>query len=65
MTCEHKFTYAGIKYELTNNRYPGSGAREVQYFDFFFCEKCLEKKYVKLDCVTTSYDKIQFGAAPK
>jgi hypothetical protein len=63
--CEHKFVFGGVKYEDGHYPLPGSGARSRQYFDFYFCEKCLEKKYEKLPFEDNTYSKVQFSASPK
>ncbi len=63
--CEHKFIHGGIKYEVQEWKLPGSGARPVYYFEWFYCERCLEKRYEKLDTETDSYSKVLFGATPK
>ena len=36
--CEHKFVKGGIKYIV----YPNGTWR---YFDWFYCERCLENQY--------------------
>ncbi len=62
---EHKFICGGIKYEVQDWNLPGSGARRIYYFDWFYCERCLENKYQMLDVETDTYSKILFGATPK
>ena len=62
---EHKFIHGGIKYEVQEWKLAGSGARPVYYFDWFYCEVCLENKYQKLEAETDSYSKVIFGATPK
>lgn len=63
--CEHKFTYAGVRFAHGANPRPGSGAVNRYYAHVYFCEKCLEKKSEPIkgidDC---SYFDIQFGATP-
>lgn len=59
MICKHKFVYGGIKYEVKD-----WGHRPVYYYDWFFCEKCLESKYNRLEGEGESF-RIQFGATPK
>lgn len=63
--CEHKFIYGGVKYEIQEWKLPGSGAQAVHYFDWFFCEKCLENRYKKLDAESDTYGKALFDATPK
>lgn len=64
MTCEHKFVYGGVKYDVKNWLLPGSGAHPVHYYDWFFCEKCLFDQYQKLNHETDTYNKISFNATP-
>lgn len=63
--CNHKFVYGGVKYEVHDWKVAGSGAHEVSYYDWFYCEKCLENRYEDLGISATSYDKIMFNATPK
>lgn len=63
--CEHKFVYGGIKYEIQNYKLAGSSAQPIFYFDWFYCEKCLENKYKKLAIETDTYSKILFNATSK
>lgn len=62
--CDHLWCYAGVRYEL-GHRLPGSSAREVLYFDAYFCQRCLERTYVRTTFTGSSYDQILFGATPK
>lgn len=62
--CKHDFVLAGIVYEV-GGMVPGSGARLVEYFRYFYCRRCLEKVYDELREVFTTYDPIKFGATPK
>jgi hypothetical protein len=63
--CGHKFVHGGVKYEIQDWKLPGSGARAVYYYDWFYCERCLENKYTQLPSETSTYDKILFGATPR
>jgi hypothetical protein len=63
--CDHKFVYAGIKYEVQDWKIPGGGSQPVWYFDWFYCEKCLENKYHRLAIERDTYEKTMFGASPK
>lgn len=62
--CEHKFVYGGIKYKEETYPLPGTGARKRTYFDWYYCEKCLEKKFEELNFEDNSYGKVQFNASP-
>ena len=64
-SCEHKFVYGGVRYEVQDWNYSGSGAKPIYYFDWFYCEKCLGDKYNSLDVETDTYSRILFGATPK
>lgn len=63
--CEHKFVYGGVKYENSDRPLPGTGACARRYYDWFYCEKCLENKYKTLPHSDNTYTKVQFGATPK
>jgi hypothetical protein len=60
--CECEYTYGGVKYKVAH-QYPGSGARVIQYFDWYFCKKCLDSIYKQLDATSTTYDKLLFNAS--
>ena len=62
-TCEHKFVYGGIKYKDGLYSLPGTGAHSREYFDWFYCEKCLENKYVELSKRGDTYS-LWFDAKP-
>ena len=61
---QHKFIYGGIRYAIQDWKLPGSGAQPVYYFDYYFCEKCLEPKTIKLLLESNNYCDILFGATP-
>lgn len=63
--CEHKFIYSGVKYEIQEWKLPGSGAQPIYYYDWFYCEKCLDNKYQKLNDQTDTYSSILYRATPK
>lgn len=65
-TCEHKWVYAGIVYELSEHKLPGSGAHRIIYSESFFCERCLGRRFLKLPhSEDNSYSKPNFNATPK
>jgi len=61
--CQHKFIYQGVKYKI-GEKYGGSGARRVTYFDRHFCEKCLEKRDDSLNIEHDTYQAVRFNATP-
>ena len=63
--CSHNFEYGGVKFEVSNQPMPGSGAHAVKYFDWWFCKKCLKKKFEQLDITHDSYQAVRFRATPK
>ena len=63
--CYHVFAYGGVKYKDGNEALPGGSARDRKYFDWWYCTKCLEATYKKLDIAQDTYDKILFNASPK
>lgn len=63
--CVHEFIYGGVKYrDDYSNRLSGTGAVRRIYYDWFYCKKCLEPMFKKLDYEATSYDDIKFSATP-
>lgn len=64
MSCEHSYRYGGVRFQNLNDLIPGGGARRRRYFDFYFCEKCLNPYIVILDHEDTTYHEIRFGATP-
>jgi len=61
--CEHDYTYSGVRYKI-GDRVPGSGSRYVNYYESFYCRRCLDRRYVRLGTVGNSYDKLSFDAVP-
>ena len=62
--CEHKYVEGRVKYRVHPGNLPGSGASAVSYYQFFFCEKCLDRKFELLPTRTNSYERIRFDAVP-
>jgi hypothetical protein len=44
---------------------PGSGARDMVYEDWFYCERCLTNNYINRRVIGNSYAKPVDGALPK
>lgn len=63
--CDHKFVHGGVKYEIQEWKIPGGGAQPVYYFDWFYCEKCLQNEYQRLAESSNTYEPIRFEATPK
>jgi len=63
--CEHKFVYGGARYKVDDNPRPGTGSHYRYYYDWFFCEKCLESRYERLAFLDTTYDKVALNALPR
>lgn len=61
--CQHKFVSDGVVYKI-GSQLPGSGARSIEYFDAFFCEKCLQQYLKSLGAHGSTYDAIKFNARP-
>lgn len=61
---DHKFIYGGVKYKDGQTSMAGTGAREREYFDWFFCEFCLENKFTRLNYESDTYAKVEFNATP-
>lgn len=64
-TCEHRFVYAGVKYEESKYPMPGSSARDRHYFDHYYCERCLEHRYEQLPATNNTYSEPLFKATQK
>jgi hypothetical protein len=62
--CEHLYVYAGVVFDYVG-QIPGSGAQHRAYYNWFFCNKCLENTYNRLNSDDDSYSKVQFNATPK
>lgn len=60
---EHNYVYQGVVYAF-GIRLPGSGAKEVHYYDRYYCTGCVACQYQRLDFVGSSYDQIKFNATP-
>ena len=65
MTCEHRFTYVGVRYAHGEHNRPGSGAKQRYYAHVYLCERCTEKRYEAIaDVDDCSYFNVRFGATP-
>jgi len=62
--CTHEYAFAGIVFKNTGHQLPGSGATKIEYYNWFYCNKCLENTYIKLPAISNLYEHIQFGATP-
>ena len=63
--CEHKFVYGGVKYEVMPWIRLEANTQPVYYYDWFYCERCLEKRYEKLPIEGNTHEEIQFDASPR
>lgn len=61
--CDHKYVYGGVKYKVDHSVL-SHGARPINYYDWFYCEKCLHNTYNLLVHATTTYSKPDFNATP-
>ena len=61
--CQHKFVSNGVVYK-TGSQLPGSGAHSIEYFDAFFCEKCLQQEIKSLGVHGNIYGELKFNARP-
>lgn len=62
--CNHSFIYGGVKYKIAH-QLAGSNARAVRYYDWFYCNKCLENLYKELSERSNTTQQIRFNATPK
>jgi hypothetical protein len=62
--CPHKWLRGGLVYSFGSQR-PGSGARDMVYEDWFYCERCLTNNYINRRVIGNSYAKPVDGALPK
>lgn len=66
MCDQHAFVYNGVVYEETSEPLPGTSYAGRFYFDAYFCTKCLEQRFVKLQVwETTAASRVLFGARSK
>ena len=63
VSCDHQYTYGGMRFCDGAWAIPGSGARHRYYAHVYYCTKCTECKGQPAAKWTT-YDKIQFEATP-
>lgn len=63
-TCEHVFTYGGVKYEIDETPRAGTSARDVNYYDWFYCTRCAEPKLIRLKAKSNTYEPTRFNATP-
>ena len=65
--CEHDYRYGGVKYQFGPQR-SGGNAHNTYYYDWFYCSKCLHRRYVKLDAYSVGYkhkpNNVWFNATP-
>lgn len=61
--CEHAWNYGGVRYRV-GRQLAGSSAHEVEYFDCYYCSKCLARNYSKLELTHDSYQRTRHAATP-
>lgn len=59
----HQWVYRGVVYR-TGRQIGGSSAREISYYDCYFCKRCLGTRTRQLDVTHDSYQRIRFDAKP-
>ena len=59
----HDFMYGGVKYKIQPNT-RDKGSQAINYFDWFFCRKCLHYEYRLLPTHSTTYSQFLFNATP-
>ena len=67
VTCEHLYSYGGMRFYDGVNPIPGSGARRRYYSHVYFCIKCTDVKgdpVVNERFRTSTYDTIKYNATP-
>ena len=62
--CEHNYQYGGLKYRDTGDNLPGSGATRIEYFDVYYCTRCLNEQRKPVQRMTNSYQKPLEGSTP-
>lgn len=63
-THEHSYEYLGVVYNVQTYAVPGTGAKDIYYYDRYVCSACLDAQYHRLSATTTTYERIQFDATP-
>lgn len=43
--CDHDYEYQGLRWANGHNPLPGTGATRRYFSHFYYCRKCLDKKY--------------------
>ena len=69
MTCNHQYTYGGVRYYDGIRSMPGGSAFRRYYAHVYYCVKCTECKGHPIMSVGNnptwnSYSKVQFNATP-
>ena len=64
MKCEHNFIYQGMKYRIDPRPLPGTSAQAVEYFEAYYCSKCLFEELRKVNEISKTYSPILFNATP-
>ena len=59
-SCEHKYVFAGTVYSSAGMNQSGRN-----YEDHYFCERCLDQKYINLRNHGNKYDAPLYGTLPK
>ena len=63
--CDHRFTYAGLRFAHGSCPRPGTGATTTYYGHAYFCDRCLEPRIESADAGDrNSYQPILDGAVP-
>lgn len=62
--CAHEYAHQGLVYRFSSRNRPGSGARDVQYWDAYFCARCLAMEYRNRRVHGNSYERAIDGAVP-
>ena len=65
LKCEHNYQYKGLEWKESKHERAGTGARDVDYYDTYFCTKCLAKEHQYKGALTNTYEPKIIGSVPK
>jgi hypothetical protein len=60
----HVWVYRGVGFYVTDKLLPGSGAKDIEYYDVYFCSRCTALITTKLEANSSSYEPIRYNATP-
>ncbi len=62
--CDHNYVYRGLEY-TERRQLAGTGAKAREYFDVYYCNKCLHEVFRSRGYIGNSYQEPLDGAIPR